>query len=102
MKKVSIRIDEKTYEKKEPTLKDWFDYQEYSVSISKKNIIMDKVAADATVKVVADHLGITKEDILKSDISLDELICAYKNIQANILECFIKQPVQSGVKEEKK
>ena len=96
MKKVILRIDGKAYEKAEPTVKDWFNYQEYVQAIHRKNVVLDKDAAIATVQVVAEYVGLTAEDLLKSDLDLSEMLAAYQDIQANILECFSSTSKQGG------
>ncbi len=96
MKKVKLSIDGKAYEKAEPTVKDWFNYQEYVQAIHRKNVVMDKTAATATVQVVAEYVGLTTEELLKSNLDLTELLSAYQDIQANILECFSSTLKQGG------
>lgn len=91
MKKVSIKINDRIYEKAQPTIKDWFNLQEFSAVAEGKNMVSDKDLALETIKIVAKYVGLELEEILEANISLDDIIRAYKAIQANIIECFSQQ-----------
>lgn len=102
MKKVSIKINEKIHEKTEPTIKDWMDQQTLLAATEGKNIITDKDASQAVINSVASFLNLKPDDILKEDISLNELTSAYQTIQENILSCFYKPKEKADGDGEKK
>lgn len=102
MKKVSLTVNGKSYEKVNPTVKDWFDQQEMLITTQGKNIITDKESGESVIQAVALFLGITVEEIIKANIDLEELIKAYQTIQANIIECFIKPNALKAKKDETK
>ena len=96
MNKVVLNISGKTYEKTNPTVKDWFDQQDMLMATEGKNIITDKDSAASVIEAVALFLGTTKQEIIAANLELEELIKAYHAIQANIVECFIKPRAPKG------
>ena len=102
MKKVSLTVNGKSYEKTNPTVKDWFDQQEMLTATQGKNIIIDKDSSESVIQAVALFLGTTSDEIVTANIDLEELINAYQTIQANILECFIKPAALKAKSDETK
>jgi hypothetical protein len=84
MKVVKLTIGQKTYEKKEPMLKDWFDNIDIAPKLEKG--LADRAASEAYVKVVADYLMIDEKEVLKAN--LKGIVEAYKAINESMVACF--------------
>ena len=102
MKKVSLTVNGKSYEKTNPTVKDWFDQQDMLTATQGKNIITDKESGLSVINAVALFLGISADEIMEANIDLETLIKAYQTIQGNIIECFIKPAAHKAKEDEPK
>jgi len=88
MKKVSLTINEKIYEKTKPTIQDWFDIQEYESILQDPDLQKDKNMAEEMAKIVVRFLGFEPEEVQKKDFDLEEVVKAFYTIRSNIVECF--------------
>lgn len=86
MKTVKITLNDKVYEKSEPSIKDWYDNID-AREVAKPGVIGTKKGADMYFNVVAKYLHAELFEIIKYG-KLKEITDAYKTINANVIECF--------------
>lgn len=87
MKTVCLEIDGKRYEKREPLIKDWLALQKhFEVLLFEKKMTSDK-AIHAIAVIVGAYIGVSKDEILTSNLKPKAIVKAYHGVMENINEC---------------
>ncbi len=84
MKKMTLKVHGRTYEKAEPTVKDWLVFQKNQLLTEQGNI----TAKEAVIRTVADFFMIDRDVIKKAIIPAKRIVNCYQRILENMTACF--------------
>lgn len=84
MKKMTLSIDGKVYEKTEPVVRDWLVLVKKQLCAQSGTI----TAKDAVIQTVSTVLSIDKKALRNAVLKTNKIIKCYQTIIENIAECF--------------
>jgi hypothetical protein len=85
-----MQVGENIYVKTEPRLIDWLNYQKYLLMIDESRMDKKDAALFAIINVVGSYMGLSRYEILNSELTKEEITDAYRKISENMNECFFK------------
>lgn len=97
MYEIRIKVDGKTYRKKDPSIRDYQKLMDYNKEFEGVNFFQNKDAFMAALKLVADWFDVGDDVVEK--LSLQEAFDAYKKMQSNIYEVFIGVPLEEAMRQ---
>ncbi len=101
MKDIKIVIDKKEYCNKPLTVGDWLLSVEFTEKYADKNVLIDKAAGLAAMDLLAEHLNAPVEE-MKKQCALADIMQAWRDYNANIIEAFVGTPTAKNVEGRKR